>query len=174
MVAFCQVSSTAGSKQADGRRAGSGGRVPEAAVEPQFRTGGRADQPDPASPADRRGKQAGAVESTGAESRALLPATAPESRPAAGCGGGSCGLQLGGRTRAQRRGGAGTGRCHRPGNSAHRTKERGLRAAGLPSDPSAGQGYGARWGPGSLRHHLCPAPFAPHAPPGRSLRPLQG
>lgn len=60
-------------------------------------------------PGDRRGEQAGAGESTGAESRALLPATAPGSRPDAGCGGGSRGLRLGGRTRAQGAGPGGAG-----------------------------------------------------------------
>lgn len=54
MVAFCQVSSTAGSKQADARRAGAGGRVPEAAGEPRLGAGGRAGQPDPAGGPTRR------------------------------------------------------------------------------------------------------------------------
>lgn len=81
MVAFCQVSSTAGSKQADGRPwPGSGGRVPTSAVEPRFGAGGQAGQPDPASGPTRQ-EAARAGESTGAESRASLPATAPGMPP---------------------------------------------------------------------------------------------
>ena len=51
-------------------------------------------------PADRRGQEAARADySTGAESRALLLRRPRESRPATGCGGGSCGLRRGGRPR---------------------------------------------------------------------------
>nr|XP_023473618.1 uncharacterized protein LOC106781655 isoform X1 [Equus caballus] len=145
MVAFCQVSSTAGSKLADGRRrAGAGGRLPAAAVEPRLGAGGRAGQLDSASRPTRRGAgQGGRTHRRGEPSsapcdgprmpprgrqRRRLLRTAAGRAAAPGPGWGASG------------GGARAGRHRRPGNSAHRTKEEGLRAAGYPATVRLGGG----------------------------------
>lgn len=164
MVAFCQVSSTAGSKQADGRpgRGLVGGSL-RRPWEPGFGAGGRAGQPDPTSGPTRRGAGRAKAQARRAELRSLRRPRNPAPRPAAAAAPADCG-GAGGRaeTWAQtpRRGGAGAGRRRRPGNSAHRTKGAGRR-------PAAGRGCSARWGLGSRRRRRRRLGPGRSPPPGR-------
>lgn len=177
MVAFCQVSSKAGSKQADGRPlAGSGERVPVAALEPRFGAGGRAGQPDPTSGPTRRGRgQGGRKQRRGEASFAPYGGSVnPAPQPAAAAAPAACGW-AGSHAETRARGPWRAGRRRRPGNSAHRTKEEGPRAGGWKAQRrSSGRGCGSWRGSSSLSHRSCPFPASPHCRPGRHLRPLPG
>lgn len=147
MVAFCQVSSKAGSKQADGRPlAGSGERVPVAALEPRFGAGGRAGQPDPTSGPTRRGRgQGGRKQRRGETSFApygdsVNPAPQPAAAAApAACGWAGSHAEI--RARGPWRAGPGRGgavaRATAP--TAQRRRGRG-RAGGRPSGGAVGGG----------------------------------
>lgn len=171
MVAFCQVSSTAGSQ--------------EAAVRPgQGLVGGSPRRPwslgselvSRTRPADRRGEERGG-RNTGAESRArsLRRPRNPAPRPAAAAAPADCGW-AGGRAERpgrRRRGGAGPGRGGAVTRATAPTAQRGRGGARLPGDPAGRRR--ARWGPGSRRRRRpSPAPSAAAVAARRRGQPRRG
>ena len=168
MVAFCQVSSTAGSKQADGRPlAGSGGRVPVAAVEPRFGAGGRASQPDPTSGPTRRGGQGGRKQRRGEPSFAPCDGPVnPAPHPAAAAAPSACGWAGShGETKAREPRRAGPGRGGAVARATAPTAQR-RRGRGRVGDPAAEQRAGV-WQSAGLQ--LAPPP--PLLLPRRSILP---
>ncbi|XP_049563469.1 atherin-like isoform X2 [Orcinus orca] len=148
MVAFCQVSSKAGSKQADGRPlAGSGERVPVAALEPRFGAGGRAGQPDPTSGPTRRGGGQGGRKQRRRET-SFAPyggSVNPAPQPAAATAPAACGWAGShAETRAGVRGGRGRGGAA-PSPEQQRPPHKGGGAAGGRVEGPAAEQWAGVW-----------------------------
>lgn len=170
---------------ADQSLAGSGGRVPAAAVEPRLGAGRWAGQPDPASGPTR--PEARANESTSAERsfRSLRRPRKLSQRPAAAAATADCGWAGGGvetRAPASRRGGAEVGAGPSPGQQGPPHKGGG--ASGPRGCPLAterqGRGVACWWGPAASapRSHEGTSPSRPMgaegSPPGAKVRAAWG